>query len=325
MNTKVVYVLTSDEQDSYLEQLLISLYSLRYYMPNVHVTLLTDDITKKSLEDEWRKIIYNYITECITVEIPENLNKKLRSRFIKTQLRNSISGNFVYIDCDTIILSSLDYFDELECTIGAVKDAHCEVSFHPMRNLFFIDNHKIGFPIEKENYYFNGGVFFVKDCKESKDFFNTWSQEWFEGVQKGVSVDMPSLAKSNFLHNHLITELPAFYNCQLVYGAPYFKSAKILHYFSSNFVKFNKDYPFYFQSNQVFEKIKKKKKLDQKLIEKIINPFNAFSLNTEILSGREVDFVHSPLVTLLRRFYYNNTKLYNKICGLYYSLYYKNK
>lgn len=325
MNTKIAYVLTSDNNDSYLEQLLLSLHSLRKHMPDAYVVLLTDDETIMSFDQEWRKIVYEYVNECKAVKIPNGMNKKLRSRYIKTSLRESIDGDFVYIDCDTLILGALDDLDTLSCKIGAVKDAHCDVACHPMRFYFTEDNHKVGFDIENETSYFNGGFFFVKDCSETRTFFATWKKEWMEGVKKGVSVDMPSFAKTNSICNHLIDEIPAIYNCQLVYGSAYFSKAKVLHYFSSNFGNFAKDYPFYLQSKDAFERIKKAKMIDEKIQNIVNNPFQAFNSVTELISGREVDFIHTPIVAIIRRIYYKHSKLFHKICDMYYFLYRRKK
>ena len=46
MKTKIVYVLVSSNNDIYLEQAYVSMYSVKYYMPDAHITLLTDKLTE---------------------------------------------------------------------------------------------------------------------------------------------------------------------------------------------------------------------------------------------------------------------------------------
>jgi len=62
MNTTIVYILTSSDKDIYIEQLWLSLYSLRLHNPEVRVVLLTDDSTEVSLVGDRAKI-RQYLSE----------------------------------------------------------------------------------------------------------------------------------------------------------------------------------------------------------------------------------------------------------------------
>ena len=53
MKTKIIYVLVSNENDCYLEQALVSIYSLRLYNPDANLLLLVDEETSS---------IYNHRT-----------------------------------------------------------------------------------------------------------------------------------------------------------------------------------------------------------------------------------------------------------------------
>jgi hypothetical protein len=52
MKTKIVY-----EQDIYLEQTLLSVYSARLHMPDAEIILLVDDLTNKTINGKRNKII----------------------------------------------------------------------------------------------------------------------------------------------------------------------------------------------------------------------------------------------------------------------------
>ena len=49
MKTKIIYVLVSNENDCYLEQALVSIYSLRLYNPDANLLLLVDEETSRTL------------------------------------------------------------------------------------------------------------------------------------------------------------------------------------------------------------------------------------------------------------------------------------
>ena len=52
MNTKIVYTLVSDDSDTYLEQALLSVYSLRIHNPRAIVELAVDQFTAMTLVDK---------------------------------------------------------------------------------------------------------------------------------------------------------------------------------------------------------------------------------------------------------------------------------
>lgn len=63
MKTKIIYVLVSNENDCYLEQALVSIYSLRLYNPDANLLLLVDEETSRTLENGIRKLILNYVSK----------------------------------------------------------------------------------------------------------------------------------------------------------------------------------------------------------------------------------------------------------------------
>lgn len=144
MKTKIVYCLVSQDKDIYLEQLLLSLISLRNYNQSAQVTVVMDKTTKDGLIGN-RNIIQNYIDEIIVVSDIEHLSNSQKSRVLKTTLRERIKGAYLFIDVDTIITDKLDEIDELisqNIEIAAVKDSHC--NFNEMKRQFVqIKEHKL--------------------------------------------------------------------------------------------------------------------------------------------------------------------------------------
>ena len=48
MKTKIVYTVVSDETDIFIEQALLSIFSLRKHNPNAYVELVIDSLTNES-------------------------------------------------------------------------------------------------------------------------------------------------------------------------------------------------------------------------------------------------------------------------------------
>lgn len=90
MKTKIIYVLVSNENDCYLEQALVSIYSLRLYNPDANLLLLVDEETSRTLENGIRKLILNYVSKLVIVDVPFHYSKQQKSRYIKTSLRSQV-------------------------------------------------------------------------------------------------------------------------------------------------------------------------------------------------------------------------------------------
>ena len=110
MKTKIVYALIASEQDLFLEECWVSLYSLRIFHPEVNVTLLLDESTKKyvSLFPDFCRMV----TETIVVPVLKEYTAKQKSRDLKTKTRLYVKGPMLFLDNDTVVCKSLDEIDE---------------------------------------------------------------------------------------------------------------------------------------------------------------------------------------------------------------------
>lgn len=138
MKTKIIYVLVSNENDCYLEQALVSIYSLRLYNPDANLLLLVDEETSRTLENGIRKLILNYVSKLVIVDVPFHYSKQQKSRYIKTSLRSQVIGDFLFIDCDTIINEELKDIDNLSCEIAAVPDCHLSIKYSWMKTIIVL-------------------------------------------------------------------------------------------------------------------------------------------------------------------------------------------
>ncbi|EID83946.1 hypothetical protein MSI_26560 [Treponema sp. JC4] len=133
---KYVYVLTSTEKDLYYEQCLMSVFSLRHYMPDAEIIILTDNRTNSTFKGK-REKIKKYVSSIISVDFPETAGNIERSRVLKTTIPDYISGDFLFIDCDTIICESLSDIEKFDYPVAAVLDGHVPLSEHKHKEYFF--------------------------------------------------------------------------------------------------------------------------------------------------------------------------------------------
>ena len=123
MKTKIVYCIVSNDEDIYLEQAWVSIYTLRRHNPDAEVILLVDKDTELTLIGK-RSGIKELVAEVKAVETPVGYNAMQRSRYLKTNFRHFISGDLLFIDADTVIGGSLAGVDDIDAEIACVPDEH---------------------------------------------------------------------------------------------------------------------------------------------------------------------------------------------------------
>lgn len=308
MRTKLLYIVVSTENDLYLEQTYISTFSAKCYMPDAHVTLLTDLKTAESFIGV-RKEMVKYVDELVVVPLDAKVyNAQKRSRLLKTNARNHVEGDYLFIDSDTIVTKPLYEVDEITTEIAACWDTHSPAKTSPFYYMTLRDGHKLGWPIEEEEYYFNSGVLYVKDTPLTHRFYTLWNQNLQDGYSAGVTMDQPSFAKTNFQMGHVVERLNDIWNCQLKYGVKWLKDAKIVHYLTTNRSRNRGEQFFIFNRGDVFEVLKKNAEIPQKLIDVIRDPFNGIANVTHCFAGEDVMFFSSVLFDYTRALYGKRTQ-----------------
>ena len=137
-NPNLLYVLVSSDNDFYLEQAYISMYSAKYHMPNAHITLLTDKATEATFTNNRKKEV-EYADMIISVDLDtQKYNAHKRSRILKTSARQYVRGDYLYIDCDTVIVKPFPDFSHFNAPLMACWDTHS--AFKEKIGIFFVYN-----------------------------------------------------------------------------------------------------------------------------------------------------------------------------------------
>lgn len=306
MMPQIIYVLVANEKNLYLEEMWVSLYSLRQYHPNANVKVLVDEETNLYI-DKYPKL-RELISEVVVVSTPAVYNAKQRSRQIKTTVRNVIDGDYLFIDTDTVICKPL--FDANE-TLGdanensgfifAVPDEHLPLSEH----LFSPTNEVkriFGTDCSDSKFWFNSGVMYVKDTPEAHEFYKRWNENWtYSCFEKGNSQDQPALMKTDKEFGYVIQELPGIYNVQVALSLKYFADAAVLHWWHMDFIE-NQDYSPYF-SLKIYKEIKTAGGITPEIAEQILNAKQSFENPTMPVGKEHIYFLFSPAGQIFNRIY----------------------
>lgn len=316
MKTRIVYVVVCDANHDYLEQAAVSACSVKKYNPNAEVLLLVDDQTLAEI-DSGRSLIKRYVSDIIEVAVPKEYNNKLRSRFIKTTVRDNIQGDYLFIDTDTVITQSLDEIDDCPYDVAAVLDMHLPLDKTHYLNEVTFQASKMGWDISSKDYsYYNSGVMYVKDNLLTHKLYKYWHNNWLKKARLGLYTDQPALAFANSQCGYIIGELDGKWNCQLlVNGLPFLSEALILHYFSSGVNKKMKQYPFIFADDNLLKNVRLHQELSTELLEAIDSPkAKAFPLGkVTIIGGDDFDVFKSDVIQFMYSRYYYYPKMFGVI------------
>jgi hypothetical protein len=280
---KYVYVLICSEHDTYYEQFLLSVTSLFLYNPEGGVIVLTDKTTNDILIKKTNNINF----EIKIIEISSCFSQKEISRFIKTSIRKYITGDFLFIDCDTVITSQLDISLFKNISIGSVLDTHVPLSKHHLKKEFSKRNNVLGFDTKDNTLYFNSGIIFCRDTPEAHVFFDKWHNLWLKGSKRGISADQPSFNQANYELNNIITELPGEWNCQISHnGLPYLHNARNIHFYATSLVSFIPAYRL--ASPEIIASIKTTGEIPKEAMKMLENPKAAFETHSRIIADPAV-------------------------------------
>ncbi len=233
--TKYLFVLTSSPKDFFCEQTLVAIASLRVHNPGAFVTLLTDDKTAATLVGP-RAALKEAVNELKVLTLDEKFTPMLRSRYLKTVMRNVIDGDFLYMDSDIAIVGDLSIPAEWTGDIYAVLDFHTNLHKAINRKKILNNAKMLGFSPILNDEIFNGGVMYAKDSPTAREFFKTWHELWLYCVSKNFPYDMASLAEANFKFNYITQKASGEWNCQMAYAKKFIPNGKVFHFFGSRII-----------------------------------------------------------------------------------------
>ena len=293
MKTQIVYVLVSSEKDVFLEELWVSVWSLRQHEPDVIVNVVVDEPTAKRVKANAE--LMTLITNVVVADVPEKYTPKERSREIKTRIRELIKGDFFYIDTDTVICKSLTEIDNCEYDVAGIPDSNASLKDNPFAGGMIGSVKEIfGSDVSNCEYLINGGVIYVKDNDVAHELFRRWNKNWtYSCFEKGNSQDQPALWQSDHEMGNVIKLLPDIYNSQVAMSLQYFADAAIVHFLHMNFIP-DQSYSLYL-SLKIYKDLKNVGMLTPEIKAQIINCKSSFAPLTMPVGKDQLLFLFTPM------------------------------
>jgi hypothetical protein len=226
----VCYVLSTDGDPRYCDLAAVSIASLKRVHPSARVTILTDDESLAAVraEGRWPR------DGSISVRSVGGFagSPRVRSRFVKTQIRSAMEGDFLYLDADTVVIGALDKICRRRAPLAAAVDRNRDDPSGGFPAWVIPGFQRLGWPYPTRT-YLNNGVVFWRDCVEAHEFGRLWHANWLE---YHATVDNPA-DQPAFNHTMnvlgLIPEiLDDRFNARVTVSPEYFAGARIIHYYA---------------------------------------------------------------------------------------------
>ena len=231
-----VYVLVSNEKDTYYEQTMISASSLLTHNKEANVTIIVDQGTAATFTGK-RTFHEKLGVKICEIQVPEKYNNRDRSRFLKTTLYNYIDEDFLFIDGDTLVCEELKPNFSEDMSIGMVLDRHQKISESSYKNFYEKRALPLHWSCGFQDMHFNSGVIWVKKSPDAQKFFDEWHKLWEETLEKySVVFDQTALNEVNARLGGIVKEMDGTWNCQATRRSSFIKylyNAKIMHYYAS--------------------------------------------------------------------------------------------
>jgi hypothetical protein len=160
---------------------------------------------------------------------------RMRALRLKTMMRSALSGDFVFLDIDTLPVRRFDDIVEGPWDLAAVQDRnhHCPMvpSYPHWRKA---DYDKLGWPYPLPK-YFNTGVMFLRDNAATQRLAEEWQGHWrfFQHVCNDYDDQFPF---NSALQNApvKVREMDTSYNAMVPVHPIHARRAKIYHFFAGN-------------------------------------------------------------------------------------------
>ncbi len=187
---KFCYVLTTTGRDLFADMTYASAEFLRYAHPEAEIICLCDTQSHRALEVA-RHPLLDLVDRGEAIETPDG-PPGYRNRFVKTQMRQILEGDFVYFDSDTLVVDRID--EMLACAAPMAAVANHSGTGHSSE--IPVDERAIftqmGWTLPNRS-YINGGVLLLRDCEPTQRFACLWHEKWLAWSRRGKHTDQQSL------------------------------------------------------------------------------------------------------------------------------------
>jgi hypothetical protein len=175
-----------DDDPIFADLIAISASCVTRIDPACRITILTDDESRQNFSRA-RQPPAAVASNVISVGKFKG-SSRLRSRFVKTQARSVIKGDFLFLDADTAPVAEFDTLFECEAAFSAAIDRNCVDPHGGFPAWVIRDFERLGWGYPTKH-YLNSGILFWKDCAAAHALGGLWHRNW---LHYAATMDNPA-------------------------------------------------------------------------------------------------------------------------------------
>lgn len=230
-DTLVAYVVSSAGRDFYSAMTRISVASLRLTNPHVRVRLICDAASKTAMRAAGDPLL-DEVDDVLACETPPG-EAAFRNRFMKTRLRSTIDGPFLFLDSDILVRGPLDEIFGIEADIAGAPNRSKD---HVREQIWSRDQDELDAMgwLRRPDVYVNGGVLLFRDSAPARRVSEEWHERWLQSYERGFSYrDQPALNAALAAVAPRLHVLPHRFNAQFRTEPRVAAEAAVWHYYAS--------------------------------------------------------------------------------------------
>ena len=227
---KLVYCLSGESAHTVVAMMRLSIATARHTNPVAAVELLVDRVTHDDLQAARSRLLEEVDLTHMCVAPPGPA--VLRSRHLKTSMRDVVDGAFLFLDADTVVRKPLrpawaagtDVAASPNYSRDTVQEQSCAEETATMAAM--------GWPAPPA--YLNSGVVFFADSPRARAAGRLWHECWNSGVRcTGRHVDQPAFNHAIRASGAELCVLPHAWNAQINRSPLTARDAVLWHYYHS--------------------------------------------------------------------------------------------
>ncbi len=229
MNT--VYVIASVGRDSYTAMARISIASLRWSNSNARIVVVCDRQSDQLIRAANDPIL-GEVDEWLAYKTPPG-DGSFRSKFLKSSLRQRMSGPFLFLDVDTIVRDDLSFLFQVAGDIAGAPN-HSREEF--ARQVWAGDQAILSAMqwSTRDTFYVNSGVLLASESEGAHRVYQLWHDHWQrQQTRLHDSRDQPSLNTAIRESDIYCERLDCRYNAQIGANPLSMRDAAVWHYYYS--------------------------------------------------------------------------------------------
>jgi hypothetical protein len=211
---------------------------LRHLHPHGTILLLSDIDSAEAIKKSNHEVCA-IINKIIAVRTPEG-SQIWKSRYLKTHMREMISGDFLFLDIDTIPVKPLDQIFDCQESVAVAQNHSTDLR----TNFDFFEKDiydKLNWPHPKKNFV-NTGVIFWKDNSAAHRLSDIYIQQWSDIVTAGYHYDQPAFNRALEILDQPYQILDNRYNAQFRPNILAGIDASLWHFYASDYSESIPDY-----------------------------------------------------------------------------------